>query len=94
MADSFEDRTWSVDVYRVTDLDHQQRILRAFHDAARTDVTTLGTQNGSAWFVITETSSSDDRRWSRRTITALDTNAFRAYSFGKPPLLRRRTRSS
>jgi hypothetical protein len=83
------DRAWCVDVYRVTDRDHQQRILSAFHAAARSDVTTLGTQNGPEWFVVTETSADDDRHWSRQIITALDGHAHRAYSFGKPPRLRR-----
>lgn len=77
---------WSVDVYRVTDHECQQRVLATFLSAGRPAVTALGTQNGAEWFVAIETHSADDRRWSRRTVTALDAKAVTSYSTGQSPL--------
>ena len=77
---------WSVDVYRVTDHACQQRVLATFLTSGRPAVTALGTQNGAEWFVAIETHSVDDRRWSRRTVMALDAKAVKSYSTGQPPL--------
>ena len=77
---------WSVDVYRVSDSESQQRVLAAFLAEGRPFVTALGTQNGAEWFVAIETHSEDDRHWSRRTVTALDARSFTSYSFRHRPM--------
>lgn len=87
MVKSPKSPQWSVDVYRVTDGDSQQSVLTAFLIAGRPAVTALGTQNGPEWFVMIETQSPEDRRWSRRTLKAVDARAFRSYTFGQPPLM-------
>ncbi|TXL61526.1 hypothetical protein [Aeromicrobium terrae] len=77
---------WSVDVYRVSDREHQQRVLATFRAECRPAVTALGTQDATSWFVMIETSSTEDRLWSRLTVMAHDAMASRSYSFGQPPL--------
>ena len=84
MSSMSEQRRWSVEIYRVLDHDRQQRILEAFRDMARAEVTALGTQSARDWFVVVETCSWDDRLLARSTVAAIDVHAARAYSF-RPP---------
>jgi hypothetical protein len=87
MSEMSEQRQWSVEIFHVLDHDRQQRILEAFRDISRADVTALGTQSGRDWFVVVETGSWDDRFFARNTIAAIDAHATRAYSFQPPPVL-------
>jgi hypothetical protein len=74
-------RRWSVEVYYVLDRDRQQRILEAFRDSTREEITALGTQSGRDWFVVVETGSVEDRFFARNTIKSIDVHATRSYSF-------------
>jgi hypothetical protein len=71
---------WSVEIYEVLDLDHQQRILEVFLEIGRPHVLALGTQSGRNWFVIVEVSTVADRMFARRTIAAIDAHATRTFS--------------
>jgi hypothetical protein len=75
---------WSVEIYQVCDHDHQQLILEAFLEIARSDVVALGTQNGDHWFVVAEVSSVADKNYVRRTVKAIDEFATRTYSSTPP----------
>lgn len=74
---------WSVEIYEVTDRDHQQRILEVFLEISRPQVVALGTQSGRTSYVIVEVPSAADRLFARRTITAIDAHARRTYSSGR-----------
>lgn len=84
MPESHSPRQWSVEVHHVLDHDRQQRILEAFRDIGRPDVTALGTRNGGHFFVVVETSTVEDKFSARTTITAIDPHATRAYTFKAP----------
>lgn len=84
MSRSSDSRRWSVEIFRVHSGERQQRILEAFRDIGRPEVTALGTQRGRDWFVVVETCSLEDRFFVRNTIASIDAYATRAYSF-RPP---------
>ncbi len=84
MIESPRGKRWSVEIFHVLDHDRQQRVLEAFRDMARPDITALGTQSGRDWFVMIETSTVEDRFLARTTVTVIDTSATRAYSFKTP----------
>ena len=81
MSDSPHQPRWSIEVYHVMDHERQQRILEAFRDIGRADVTALGSQSGHDWFVIVETSSGNDKFLARSTIRTIDMHATRAYAY-------------
>jgi hypothetical protein len=81
MSDSPHQPHWSIEVYHVLDHERQQRILEAFRDIGRADVTALGSQNGHDWYVTVETSTGGDKFFARSTICAIDRHATRAYSY-------------
>ena len=73
-------KRWSVEIYEVSDHDHQQRILEAFLEIARPQVVALGTQSGRRSYVIVEVASGADKIFTRCTISAIDSQATRTYS--------------
>jgi hypothetical protein len=81
-----QQRRWSIEIYHVLDHDRQQRILEAFRDIGRAEVTALGSQSGRDWFVVVETSTVEDRFFVRSTISAIDEHATRAYTYRAPQL--------
>jgi hypothetical protein len=81
MSEMSEQRLWSVEIFHVMNHDRQQRILEAFRDIGRTEVTALGTQSGRDWFVIVETCSWEDKFLARNTISVIDPHSTRPYSF-------------
>lgn len=80
MAVPTQKTRWSVEIYEVSDHDHQQRILEAFLEIARPHVLALGTQSGRRSYVIVEVSSSPDKIFAGCTISAIDPHATRTYS--------------
>ncbi len=86
MHESPSQRRWSIEIHSVLDRHRQQRILEAFRDIGRPDVTALGTRSGNQIFVVVETSTVDDRFFARTTISTIDPHATRAYSFKAPQL--------
>ncbi len=76
---------WSVEIYEVTDHDHQQRILEAFLEIGRPHVLALGTQSGRRSYVIVEVASGSDKIFTRCTISAIDAHATRTYSSKMSP---------
>jgi hypothetical protein len=87
MSEMSEQRRWSVEIFHVSGHDRQQRILEAFRDIGRTEVTALGTQSGRDWFVIVETCTWDDIFFVRNTVSTIDVHATRAYSYKSPSVL-------
>jgi len=81
-----QQRRWSIEIFHVLNHDRQQRILQAFRDIGRAEVTALGSQSGRDWFVVVETSTVEDRFFVRSTIAAIDEHATRAYSHKAPQL--------
>ena len=86
MSVHVQDRRWSVEIYEVVDHDHQQRILEVFLEIGQPHVVALGTQSGRRSYVIVEVSSSAERTFARRTITAIDAHATRTYSSRVSPV--------
>ncbi len=86
MAVQTQKTRWSVEIYEVSDHDHQQRILEAFLEIARPHVVALGTQSGHRWYVIVEVSSGSDKIFARCTISAIDDHATRTYSSRVSPV--------
>ena len=84
MAVRTQKARWAVEIYEVSDHDHQQRILEAFLEIARPHVIALGTQSGRRSYVIVEISSGADKIFTRCTISAIDTHATRTYSSKVP----------
>ncbi len=81
MTASPSERRWSVEIHHVSSHDRQQRILEAFRDIARPEVTALGSQNSDSHFMVVETSTTEDRAFARTTISVIDAHASRTYSF-------------
>jgi hypothetical protein len=75
-----------VEIYQVTDHDHQQRILKVFRELEHPSVVALGTQGGRDWFVVVEVRSIGDRIFVHQCVYALDPHAARTYSSGRPQL--------
>ena len=86
MAVQTQGTRWSVEIYEVSDHDHQQRILEVFLEIGQPHVVALGTQSGRRSYVIVEVSSSAERTFARRTITAIDAHATRTYSSRVSPV--------
>ncbi|MCW2839763.1 MAG: hypothetical protein JWR55_1246 [Aeromicrobium sp.] len=66
---------WSVLVYRVTDLDVQQRILMAFREIDRPGVVALGTYADDGPHLVVESPSRSGESYSRRVIHRIDPRA-------------------
>lgn len=86
MAEPTPQRPWSIEIYHVRDHDHQQRILKVIREIGQPSVIALGIQSGPDSFVIVEVSSPSDRSFAQRTIQAIDSQAARTYSSGRPQL--------
>jgi hypothetical protein len=86
VAELTSQQPWSIEIYRVIDHDHQQRILKVIREIGQPSVVALGTQSGPDSFVIVEVSSLSDRAFAHRTIRAIDSHAARTYSSGRPQL--------
>ena len=84
MSEQTSQRPWSVEIYQVMDHDHQQRILKAFRELEYSSVGALGTQSGRDWFVVVKVCSIGDRIFVHKCIHAIDANAARTYSSGRP----------
>jgi len=72
--------TWKVVIFRVTDEDRLQRVLRAFHRMNRPGVCALGSHSGEEQFVIVECPSADAETHVRRIILTLDPYAVETHS--------------
>jgi hypothetical protein len=86
VSEQASQRPWSVEIYQVLDHVHQQLILEVFHELAHPNVIALGTQSERDFFVIVEVCSLADRVFAHQTIYAIDAQAARTYSSGRPQL--------
>jgi hypothetical protein len=77
---------WSVEIFKVTDQDRQEKILGIFLEAGLPHVLALGAQSGHECYVTVETSSVDDRIFVRRVISTVDPGAQRTYLSREAPI--------
>jgi hypothetical protein len=70
-------RDWSLLIYRVSGVAHQQKILHAFHRIAWPGITVVGTQAGTDLVVIVDCESATLERHARRIVHRLDSRSKR-----------------
>ena len=77
------DDGWTVLVFRVSDLDAQQRVLADFHTAAMEGVLALGTLNGRDVLVVVECRTVEHELLVEEVVLTLDPDAERSHVYGR-----------